>query len=192
MQKHLLETNIDRICVCLLFSGPQIVILPDEPKITQRSKITPVDVKRSIVTPADIKRSIVTAADVNRSSITPTDVKRSIITSDDDKLVNTRRVQPKKSSTKSKDDSLKLQIPTMVSLPAQREPIMELTPSFFDGLSQLFPMDSLGNSGDMMQELQRTLPLGHSTSALVPARSNSTVDKYVFSYSLISCECLIS
>ena len=89
----------------------------------------------------------------------------------------------KKASSKTTERSLKLQMPTMVSL--NKEPVIDFSPSIFENIGQIFPADTNVSSlavDDKLQELARSYD---QSNAVVLKRGTST-EKYVFKSSFLS------
>ena len=110
---------------------------------------------------------------VSTISTSPFDKKRSAVAKPNKPLTakDSAQVSPRKA-----EKSLKLQMPTMVSL--TKEPVIDFSPSFFENIGQIFPSDTnISNFvvDDKLQELESSYD---QPNAVVLKRSKST-DRFV-------------
>lgn len=132
-------------------NGPQIVVLPDEPTVQSTEVNSPSVDERESFLPSTSKG--------NKSA------KASF------------RKRKHSASSKSKEDSLQLKMPTMVPISAQRDPVVDFSPSIFESVANMFPLDPISTTGDALQELQTSFPVNDERTAVVLSRSISRLDK---------------
>ena len=132
-------------------TGPQIVVLPDEPTVQSTEVNSPSVDERESFLPSTSKG--------NKSA------KASF------------RKRKHSASSKSKEDSLQLKMPTMVPISAQRDPVVDFSPSIFESVANMFPLDPISTTGDALQELQTSFPVNDERTAVVLSRSISRLDK---------------
>lgn len=102
-------------------------------------------------------------------SVSPFDEQRSAVAKSNKPLATKDRA---KISTRKAEKSLKLQMPTMVSL--AKEPMFDFSPSIFENIGQVFPSDTNISSlvvDDKLQELENSYD---QSNAVVLKRSRST------------------
>ena len=89
----------------------------------------------------------------------------------------------KKATSRTTERSLKLQMPTMVSL--NKEPVIDFSPSIFENIGQIFPSDTNVSSLAVDDKLQELAHSYDQSNAVVLKRGTST-EKYVFKSSFLS------